>query len=215
MNREDKNRMPVNVLLAQISLGCGLCMLLAAGCMMSPGLGGGGGSSTNDNSPANNNDGNSDSSENDNGTDGLIDAKIFDAVLRVESYDTSDPESPQYASVATLLFATFPVDPLAVSYTVDYVRTDVEGQNFSGTWRQNEPIANRFAVGGDVFEREIWPGYDGGISGGEYYVVFHSTGCGSGSPGACMVGTPSTIETENILRELRRHSTATVTIEYE
>lgn len=200
MNRTSKNRMPVTVFLVQLSLGCGLCMLLAAECPTNPIL-----DNDNDNS----------SNENSNDTDGLIDAKIFEAVMRVESYDTSDPESPQYASVGTLFFATFPVDPLAVSYTVDFVRTDYEGGNFSGTWRQNEYIANVFAITPGLIERNIWPGYDAGIVGGEYYVKLIGGGCQGGADGDCKVGTPSTIEKEDVLREVRRHSTVTVTIEYE
>lgn len=148
-------------------------------------------------------------------SDGLIDAKIFQVDMRVDSYDTSSPDTPQFASVAWVLYGTFPVDPLAVEYTVEFERMDVEGQDVAGSWLQGEPIAEVFALSAGAIEADFWAGYDGGISGGEYYVRVTSGGCQSGAGGECQVGTESTLATESTLRDVRQQSTLTVTVSYE
>ncbi len=188
-------------ILLRCSLCCELCLLLTAGCPSTEIVG--------DGNP------NGDSSVDSNSTDGLIDAKIFTVDMQVMSYDTSDESTPQFASVGTLLFGTFPVDPLAVGYTVEFVRTDVTGQDFSGTWNANEPIADVFAIGAGAIEVGFWPGYVGGISGGEYFVRVLGGGCQSGASGDCRLGTDSTLASESTLREVRQHSTLTVTVEFE
>ncbi len=148
-------------------------------------------------------------------SDGLIDAKIFQVDMRVDSFDTSSADTPQFASVASILYGTFPVDPLAVEYTVEFERMDVEGQDIAGSWLQGEPIAEVFALGAGAVEANFWAGYDGGISGGEYYVRLTSSGCQSGADGECQIGTESTLATESTLRDVRQQSTLTVTISYE
>lgn len=142
---------------------------------------------------------------------GLLDAKIFNVDMQVDSWDTSDPESPQYSSVASMLYGTFPIDPEAVTYTAVHVNPESPALDSEGTWEAGERIPEVFAI-----PQGIVAGYDeNGIVGGEYFLRVTGGGCQSGADGACQPGTESTLATESLLRDVRTYSTLTITISYE
>ena len=141
---------------------------------------------------------------------GLIDAKIFTVPLQVKSYDTSDESTPIYSSVATMMFCTFPLDPLAVRYTVEHVNPEYPLSYFTESWNAGDPLPASLLV-----SEGIIGGYDAGIVGGEYFIRVTGQGCQSGAGGACTLGSDSTLAVESFLKEIRQTSTLTVTIEYE
>ena len=147
--------------------------------------------------------------------DELIDAKIFTVPLRIDTFDTSDPAVPGYATVAYMIWASFPVDPLAIRYTAEFERSDFPTLNFSGSWPQGGPIHPDFATGlNDAIAGRFWHGYTGGISGGEWHLRLAGGGCASGVGGPCTVGDPSLESTLAVLHDLRRVSTLTITTHY-
>lgn len=147
--------------------------------------------------------------------DALNGAKSFEVTeLQVKSYDTSDPDVPIYSSVASVLFGTFPTDPLAVQYTVEYINPDLPSFEASATWSGknidgvHDPVPPPF----DQSEGVV-PGYDGGIVGPDWYIRITGEGCQSGAGGACQPGTESTLATEMKLRAIG--GKLKVTIDYE
>lgn len=142
---------------------------------------------------------------------GLIDAKIFTVPLQVNSYDTSSDEPPIiYSSVTSMMFGTFPLDPLAVRYTVEHANTKFPLSDFTESWNAGDPLPASLLISDGIVG-----GYEAGIVGGEYFIWVTGEGCQSGVGGACQPGTESTLATESRLKEIRQTSTLTVTIEYE
>jgi hypothetical protein len=140
---------------------------------------------------------------------GLIDAKIFTVPLQVQSYDTSDENTPIYSSVATMMFCTFPLDPLAVRYTVEHDNPEYPLSYFTESWNAGDPLPASLLVSDGIIG-----GYEAGIVGGEYFIRVTGQGCQSGAGGACTLGSESTLAAESFLKEIRQTSTLTVTIEY-
>lgn len=144
-------------------------------------------------------------------TDGQIAAKIFEVDLQVDSFDTSDPDTPQFSSSASMLFGTFPIDPEAVSYTATFERADAPATNSEGMWDAGARVAEIYALGPDIV-----PGYDeNGIVGGEYFLWLTGSGCQSGAGGSCAIGGESPMIAESTLRDVRTNATLTITIAYQ
>jgi hypothetical protein len=157
-----------------------------------------------------------DGSGGDDGTGDLIDAKIFDVDMQVMSWDTSSESSPQFSSVASMLFGTFPTDPLAVGYTVQYIDPENPALQATASWEARNiaglraPVPDTFAVSAGVV-----PGYVDGIVGDEYFIRVAGSGCQGGTAGNCRLGTESTNAMESLLRDIRATGTLRVTVEFE
>jgi hypothetical protein len=147
--------------------------------------------------------------------DGKLSSKVFEVTdLQVKSYDTSDDAVPIYSSVATMLFGTFPTDPLAIQYTVEYINPNAPAFEATASWSGlniggvREPVPDVFAVGKDIV-----PGYVDGVVGPDYFIRIAGSGCQSGVGGPCEPGTESTLNTESNLRAFG--GKLKVTIDYE
>ncbi len=180
-----------------ISLG----ISVVGGCpMMEVGndAGGGSGLGLPDNGTGDAPDGANGNSNNDgDGTDNTIGAKLFDVTdLRVKSYDV-EQANPRFLGSSTVLFGTFPTDPLAIRYTVRYVNPDAPALEYEVSWAPGEPVPDPAAVlGAD----NVVPGYVDGIVGGEYFIRVSSAGCQGGD--ACALDGETTLRHEERLRDV-------------
>lgn len=180
-------------LLAGFTLGG--CPMMEVGNQTGGGSNGGGNGSGNGDGSGDGSGNGSGGGDNQNDNSGLG-AKIFDLELRVDSFDV-EQSSPNQVGSSSMLFGTFPVEPLTTMYTVEYTNPNSPPLEFSVSWRPGEPIPRRiFVTAGDL----VISGYDEGIAGGEYYVQVSQAGCAGAVGGGCELGGETTLAHEETLR---------------
>jgi hypothetical protein len=75
--------------------------------------------------------------------------------VQVNTYDTSLEDVPQYSSVATIMFGTFPLDPLAVRYSEKHETPEFLGLEFTESWNAGDllPDSLLLSSGADYIAR--------------------------------------------------------------